>query len=73
MALPASHDFWTIEEESLPTAVEDGLQAALLEKPRRILVDLWKSPLPTFVKPALRLAAESHRSEVRQVRILVVV
>ncbi|KAH7314331.1 hypothetical protein BKA65DRAFT_571627 [Rhexocercosporidium sp. MPI-PUGE-AT-0058] len=40
MALPSSHDFWNIEEEPLPSSsAKDGLDVALLEQPRHILVD----------------------------------
>ncbi|KAG4436265.1 hypothetical protein IFR05_008247 [Cadophora sp. M221] len=40
MALPPSHDFWKIEEEPLPASSEKGgLEVALLERPRHILVD----------------------------------
>ena len=39
MALPASHDFWKIEEEPLPSTKDDGLEVALLKQPRQILVD----------------------------------
>ncbi|KAH6716636.1 hypothetical protein BKA61DRAFT_600136 [Leptodontidium sp. MPI-SDFR-AT-0119] len=40
MALPPSHDFWKIEEEQLlNSSGKDGLEVALLERPRHILVD----------------------------------
>ncbi|PVH73501.1 hypothetical protein DL98DRAFT_501130 [Cadophora sp. DSE1049] len=39
MALPASHDFWKIEEEPLPSTTDTGLEVTLLKQPRQILIN----------------------------------
>ncbi|KAK0118395.1 hypothetical protein ONS95_012684 [Cadophora gregata] len=40
LALPASHEFWKIKEEPLPSSTaKGGIEVALLEQPQQILVD----------------------------------
>lgn len=39
MTLPASHSFWKIEEEPLPSTTDIRLEVALLKQPRQILVN----------------------------------
>ncbi|KAH7391641.1 hypothetical protein BKA64DRAFT_756866 [Cadophora sp. MPI-SDFR-AT-0126] len=39
MALPSSHEFWSIKEEPLPSASKTGHEVSLLQQPRHILVN----------------------------------